>query len=634
MTEISAWFASGGMRLLAWVLLHFLWQGLVLAAVFAALMTAVREAAMRYAIAVSILVLMAAAPVATFLFLQEFSSHQPAAVASVVSTPLAEAPPVHEAIPHSKATGDISPDTFLWLVRIWMAGVIFFSLRTAGGMLLVERLQRSKASPPSARLLATCLDLQRRVGITRTIRFCQCNGLDVPAVIGWFRPVVLLPMTVLTGLSHAQLEAVIVHELAHIKRGDYFVNLFQIAVETLLFYHPAVWWVSGRIRVERENCCDDTAVWLCGNAVDYARALTYMEGGRTAPSLLLAASGSPLAQRVMRLLGANKSSRSLLSVGITIGSLCLAAGVFMSQAFVRIAHADSTSNAAPVVAAKTPVAPKLAAAPKSAVAAKPEAAATAAVAPVPAASPRASAAPAVAVAHLLPTPAVAPTPAVMPVPAFSFAFVQQTDTSTQVVTKTSYIDSLKAEGLDHLSADELVAMKIQGVTADYVREIHSLGLKPGADELIAMRIQGVTPDYVRGMKSDGITASVDELVAMRIQGVTPEYVRGMKDLGLKASAEELVAMRIQQVTPKYVRDIRALGLNPTIEELIAMRIQGVTPAYIKGLSAAGISKLSTDEYVAAKIQGITPEFVEKARQHGFNNLDLDRLMALKNAGVL
>ena len=234
----------------------------------------------------------------------------------------------------------ISADTFVWLVRIWIAGVIFFSLRTAGGMLMVERLQRRKAAPVAPRLLQTCLELQRRVGIKRAIRFCQCNGLDVPAVIGWFRPVVLLPMTVLTGLSHAQLEAVIVHELAHIKRWDYFVNLFQIVAETLLFYHPAVWWVSRRIRLERENCCDDTAVRLCGNVVDYARALTYMEGGRTAPSLVMAASGSPLAARVMRLLGTRKSGGNVLNAGLTIGTVCLAGGVFISQAFVRVAHAD------------------------------------------------------------------------------------------------------------------------------------------------------------------------------------------------------------------------------------------------------------------------------------------------------
>src|SRR5207248_11451062 len=107
----------------------------------------------------------------------------------------------------------------------------------------------------------------------------------------------------LSGLTEDQIEAVIAHELAHIRRRDCFANLFQIAVETLLFYHPAVWWVSQRIRIEREHCCDDAAVALCGVAVNYARALTLTEEWRTAPSLMMAANRSPLSQRVVRILG-------------------------------------------------------------------------------------------------------------------------------------------------------------------------------------------------------------------------------------------------------------------------------------------------------------------------------------------
>ncbi len=618
MTDFSAWFSPAVMRLVAWALLHFLWQGLVLAAVFAALMAIARSAATRYALAVSILVLMVAAPIATFVFLQQSTSIiQPAIAAPLAPSPAsAAAKPMQVDSAQALASPAISPDTFVWLVRIWIAGVIFFSLRTAGGMLVVERLQRRKATPVASRLLQTCLDLQRRVGIKRAIRFCQCNGLDVPAVIGWFRPVVLLPMTVLAGLSQAQLEAVIAHELAHIKRWDYFVNLFQIAAETLLFYHPAVWWVSRRIRLERENCCDDAAVCLCGNVVDYARALTYMEGGRTAPSLVMAASGSPLAARVMRLLGTRKSAGNVLGTGLAIGMVCLAGGLFISQAFVRVAHADPGTGAAPAMVAKISVAPKAVAHP---LLSKPFI--------VPAVSPVAS------VAQLA-APAPAPAAIAMPTPATPPSPPTQATTHDQAPSQGSYIESLKAVGLDNLSVDDLVAMKIQGVTADYVRQLHELGLKPGADDLIAMRIQGITPDYIRDMRAGGITADADDLVAMKIQGVTPEYLRSLHDLGLKPNADDLVAMRIQRVTPEYIRDIRALGLNPTADDLVAMQIQGVTPAYIKALSVAGMAKLDADDYIAAKIQGITPEFIDKARQHGFHNLDLDQVLALKRAGVL
>jgi len=153
-------------------------------------------------------------------------------------------------------------------------------------------------------------------GVDRVIRYCECHRLDAPAVLGWFRPVVLLPVRALTGLTEEQIEAVIAHELAHIRRFDCFVNLFQIATETLLFYHPAVWWVSQRVRAEREHCCDDEAIAICGDAVNYARALTLMEEWRTAPALMMAANRSPLGERVVRLLGWNGAASRIRVAGL------------------------------------------------------------------------------------------------------------------------------------------------------------------------------------------------------------------------------------------------------------------------------------------------------------------------------
>src|SRR5260370_9882316 len=154
-----------------------------------------------------------------------------------------------------------------------------------GGLIVIERMRRKEIKAVGAELHARCMTLQRRMGLDRVIRYCECHRLDAPAVLGWFRPVVLLPVRALTGLNEDQIDAVIAHELAHIRRFDCFVNLFQIATETLLFYHPAVWWGSQRIRAEREHCCDAEAIAICGDAVNYARALTRMEGWRTGPTM-------------------------------------------------------------------------------------------------------------------------------------------------------------------------------------------------------------------------------------------------------------------------------------------------------------------------------------------------------------
>ena len=155
----------------------------------------------------------------------------------------------------------------------------------------------------SPQILEICYNLQEQLGLTRAIEYCECAWLQAPAVIGWFRPIVFLPVSALTGLSEDQLQAVIAHELAHIQRFDPFVNVFQVCVETLLFYHPAVWWLNKRIRAEREHCCDDVAVTLCGNAVEYARALTLMEEWRSAPVFAMAANRGPLTERIVRVLG-------------------------------------------------------------------------------------------------------------------------------------------------------------------------------------------------------------------------------------------------------------------------------------------------------------------------------------------
>jgi beta-lactamase regulating signal transducer with metallopeptidase domain len=151
------------------------------------------------------------------------------------------------------------------LVRARLARVVcLLALRVACGLLLLEHLRRRGLSALPVEIVERCLALQRRLGISRVVRYCECRLITVPSVIGFLRPIVLLPMRALTGLSAEQLEAVIAHELGHIKRFDVAVNLFQVVAETLFFFHPAVWWLNKRIRAYREECCDDVAISSCG----------------------------------------------------------------------------------------------------------------------------------------------------------------------------------------------------------------------------------------------------------------------------------------------------------------------------------------------------------------------------------
>ena len=130
----------------------------------------------------------------------------------------------------------------------------------------------------------------------------ESAAVTVPTLVGWVRPVVLLPAAALSGLTPEQLEAILAHELAHVRRHDYLVNLLQSLVETLLFYHPAVWWVSAEVRAEREHCCDDLAVAVCGDRLVYVSALAELTSMERRAFALAATDGS-LLDRVRRILG-------------------------------------------------------------------------------------------------------------------------------------------------------------------------------------------------------------------------------------------------------------------------------------------------------------------------------------------
>jgi TonB family protein len=184
--------------------------------------------------------------------------------------------------------------------------------------------------------------------------------VQVPTVIGWLRPVVLIPASCLTGLSTMQIEAILAHELAHIRRHDYLVSVLQSVIETLLFYHPAVWWVSRQVRRERECCCDEMAVAVGGDRLAYARALSALEERRSySPEFVLGANGGVLTMRIKRLLGCKESSAASQLVSIALlAALVLAAGAVAG----KLAHAQngavqsSSSASSPVHNAAEPAA--------------------------------------------------------------------------------------------------------------------------------------------------------------------------------------------------------------------------------------------------------------------------------------
>ena len=649
MNAFSQWLAPDVLRNLGLALSHFIWQGAAIAAIAAAAIAAARSASLRYLIGVVALLAMVVAPVGTFIVLSTTPSAAPGAAyqganpvapfSLSLASPAAKFAALPSAALHQVPAPAISANALNWLVAAWFAGVFLFSLRTAGGFFLVARLRRRDSQPVTADLLRLCRELQSRLGIARAVRFCESVHLDAPAVLGWFRPVVFLPVSALTGLTETQLRAVIAHELAHIRRLDAFVNVFQVAAETLLFYHPAVWWLSKHIRAERENCCDDVALSVCENPAEYARALALMEEWRVAPSFAMAANRGPLASRVARLLGLGEKASSLRNAGVIFAILCVATALIAGNALFGIVHPASAQPK------QQPLSVSVETTAINSVTVATRAATSRVVRNV--------------VANVVTN--IRALPLALPQTAARPASSQQSSSSDASSSKRSYIDGMKAEGFDNLSADELIGMKVQGITPEYIHQMRAEGLKPTVDELIGLKVQGITPEYIRemralklntdvdsliGMKVQGITpeyvdqirklgfpADSDHLIGMKVQGVTPQYVKELNDLGLHVDADDVIGMKVQGINADYIRGIRSTGLNPDKDDLIGMKVQGVTPEFIKSLQAAGF-KPDVDDVISAKVMGVSPEFIQKAQSHGFKNLDLQKIIQLKQAGVL
>ena len=309
---------------LGWALVHFLWQGAALALLLAVALTVLRPTAARtrYTLSLLTLVAMLVLPITTGLRLfsratdvSPAAALQPADTPQHLATTTSPAPSItgaaeHQssiiATPHStRRLRDWLDPAVPWLVVLWVIGVVALSVRLAHGWMMARRLRTHGTRGASVTLQHVLARLAQRLRVTRPVQLLESVVVEVPAVVGWLRPVVLIPTSALTGLTPQQLEVLLAHELAHVRRYDYIVNVIQCVIETLLFYHPAVWWVSRRVREEREHCCDDLVVAVCGDPQLYASALVGMERLRPAtPRLALAATGGggSLLHRVKRLL--------------------------------------------------------------------------------------------------------------------------------------------------------------------------------------------------------------------------------------------------------------------------------------------------------------------------------------------
>jgi GWxTD domain-containing protein len=326
---------------LGWTLLHTIWQRAAIALLLAVVFCFLRSARTRYLAACSGLAATVLGLAITLLYFMPLDTFVPRTVPVLRFAPAGLGAGSLNFLPQAGSKAELPQ----WIAIVWLIGIALFQIRALGGYFAVARLRRTAvfaaADAWQLRLNRLAADLR----VARPVTLLESSLTCVPVVIGHLKPIILTPVGLLTGLPTAQIEAILLHELAHIRRHDYLINLLQTVAEGVLFYHPAVWWISSVIRAERENCCDDLVVAASGDAHQYAIALTALAEGSS--HLAMAASGGNVVSRVRRLLQQPERPRAGLGPVVVAGLIVIVCALGLTHAKAAPQTPASATNETP-----------------------------------------------------------------------------------------------------------------------------------------------------------------------------------------------------------------------------------------------------------------------------------------------
>ncbi|HEV7764618.1 MAG TPA: M56 family metallopeptidase [Thermoanaerobaculia bacterium] len=674
---------------IGWALLHLLWQATIVAGILAAVLalTPRRSATARYAAACGALALVFGMFVATAVRAYDPAAKPIATISAThtddtLSVPLSKIPSMIVATA-TEGWRDRAMDVVTRarqslpsVVALWFLGVVFLSSRLLVSFIRVQTLAHKGVRAASEEWQNVAARISESLGLRRAVRLLESAAVEVPSVLGSLRPVILIPASALTGLTPQQIEMVLAHELAHIRRHDFAINLLQAFVETLMFYHPAVWWMSSRVRIERENCCDDLAVAVCGNPIQYARALTRLEELRAGSMpMVVAANGGSLLDRIRRIAGGRAESTGMSSrwaAAVAMLSI-LAIALTLPSVPALAQREDKTETPQAAKATVDVVEPAISEDEDSGVDlnvdpgvdidvdhdididVNPEIdididpdididfdsfaplAPLAPMPPMPAHSPR----PMVA-----PTPMVAPMPFATPFPPTApraprtpiarMAALDEMDFEHEHETDRDETTDRKIGATGKLTVDELISMRAVGVTPEYINTMRGLFPELTVRQVSGMRAVGVTPAFISEMRSAGLeVTSARAATSLAAVGVTPEYIRDMRAAGFEVKTErDATGLRAVGVTPEFVREMRSAGFEvKTARDASSLAAVGVTPQYIRDMRAAGIEIKTAREATSLRAVGVTSQFVKKLSDAGYKNLSVRELSRLAAAGV-
>jgi beta-lactamase regulating signal transducer with metallopeptidase domain len=327
-----------------WALIDFLWQGAIVGVICAFLLMLFRHARaqVRYAIACSTLFLCFMLPV--FNVIHALPKANPQALHSIGIERAAPSTMTTTISLSSSTIHDTLHMQMPWLVLIWSVGCLFFALRMSFGLSWLSQTRGNALPNENMSLQTTFAQLLTRLNMQRPIQLLISHEIDSPMTAGCWKPIILMPAVMLTRLSPDLIEALLAHELAHIKRNDYLINLIQNLIEIILFFHPMVWWISKQIRIERENIADDLATSILQEPKQLAFALAALDEFQHDQSLLApAAHGGNLMSRIQRLI---KPTPFVFSWKITAAITSLA--LVCMTVYAQTTATDTSKPIAPI----------------------------------------------------------------------------------------------------------------------------------------------------------------------------------------------------------------------------------------------------------------------------------------------
>ena len=324
MEFITQFFSDTALYALGWTVVHSLWQGTLLAVLLSVLMMALekRSARLRYEVACGAMFTMLMMALATFII---YLDQDPNAVEVTVALMGGNS--------NSSLTIINGETSFLQsnfqtviaffdaqlplIVNVWLIGFLFFAFRMTGGFIHLRQLRHQDNFPADKMLQGKLNQLIRRSPLQRSVKVMESALIKVPILLGHLKPLILIPVGTINLLTEEEVEAILAHELAHIIRRDFSMNIFFTLIEILFYYHPGVWLMAATIRSEREHCCDDLALFLCKKPLAYARALYKLEAAHKAarlPGLALSFSSqkNQLLHRVRRILNQPQNKSNIM----------------------------------------------------------------------------------------------------------------------------------------------------------------------------------------------------------------------------------------------------------------------------------------------------------------------------------